>query len=341
MRQQKIVLAKHPVNLPVADDFSVINEELPAIADGEFLARVLYLGIEPRLRLMLNPTTEWNKDMRPHGGMAGIGRVIPGSAVATVVESRNDRYPVGALVEGMLGWQRFAVTTGAPHPTNNPEGIAVCDTSLSAEPRDFLAVLGTPGLTAYLALKYEGKLQPGDTVVITSAAGLVGSIAGQLAKMQGARVIGITSTRDKMDYLSDTLGFDAVISYRDTPDLGAAVAAVAPDGVDYYFDNVGGDMAEQIKSHLSPAGRVTRCGIVSAYTKQEWAQSKAFAGQFSVHNHVEDYPEARRELARYLKEGKLSYESRTFESLEHAPEALKGVLESKNIGKWFVRVSDL
>jgi NADPH-dependent curcumin reductase CurA len=332
-----MVLAKHPVGLPQDDDFRLEQAPLPSVADGQLLIRIRFLGIEPRLRLILNPTTDWNKAMRPHGAMAGIGRVIPGSALGVVEASRKAGFQAGDLVEGMLGWQEYALTEGAPHPTNNPEGLRVCDRSQGTREEDHVAVLGAPGLTAYLALKHEGRLQPGETVVITSAAGMVGSIAGQLARRAGARVVGVTSSEEKLRYLTDELKFDAAISYR-SPTWQQELDAATPDGVDYYFDNVGGTQADYIRSRLTPAGRVTRCGLVSKYTADQWDQAKEFDGQFSVHNHVPEYGEAREELSKLVQSGDLTYRLTILDGLASAPRGLRAVLEGQNIGRYLIRV---
>lgn len=334
---RRIVQARYPEGLPQDADFRI--EEVPARAleDGEIRVRVTHLGLEPRLRLMLNPTREWNKGMRPLGAMTDIGRVIPGSALGEVVESRSPHYPVGDLVEGMLGWQEYAITTGERHPTNNPEGIVRCDRSLSLRDEDHVAVLGIPGLTAHLGVEIEGRLVPGETVVVTSAAGMVGSIAGQLARLKGARVIGITGSEEKRRYLLDELKFDAALSYRDAGWL-EALRQAAPNGVDYYFDNVGGEQAAAIRVLCNAGARVTRCGIVSNYNVTEWNQTEQFAGQFSVHDHVGRYRAAREALSGLLKSGQITYRLTLIEGLEAAPAALRGVLQGKNIGRWLVRV---
>ena len=329
---RQIQLNAYPDSMPKATDFRLVEGPLPAAGAGEMLIRTLYLGLEPRLRLMMNPTTDDNRAMRPHGAMTDIGRVMPGTLLGEVIESNSAKCRVGQIVEGFLGWQNYVVTDGAPHPSNNPEGVAICDTSL-ADAIEFIGPLGAPGLTAWLALKHEGKLQPGETMVITSAAGMVGCLAGQLGKLAGARVIGLTSADEKVRYLTDDLGFDAGINYRNSEDLATAIRDSCPDGVDYYFDNTGGAMAETIKAQLTGGGQVTRCGLIAHYNAAEqWGQSKGFAGQFSVHEHVPEYPDARRAMGKLLAAGAIQYQRRVFTGLEQTPEAL-------NIGKWIVDVS--
>ncbi|NKB43964.1 MAG: zinc-binding dehydrogenase [Alphaproteobacteria bacterium] len=335
---QQIVLAAHPDGMPKPTDFRMEEGPIPEPGENEMLIRTLYIGLEPRIRLMLNPTTDDNKAMRPHGAMTDIGKVIPGTILGVVVKSNNPKYKTGDLVEGFLGWQNYVVTDGEPHPTNNPEGVAICDPEL-ADPIEFIGPLGAPGLTAILALKHEGKLEQEESIVITSAAGMVGSLTGQLALLLDAWVVGVTSTDEKCAYLTDELGFDAAINYNSTKDLGAAVKEACPDGVDYFFDNTGGDMAETIKKQLSKNGRVTRCGIIANYNKTGWNQSEQFDGQFSVHNHVSEYAEARGTMADLLKDGGIQYERKVFEGLDLAPSAFIGLLSGRNTGKWIVQVS--
>ncbi len=335
---RKIVLHAYPEGMPKRSDFRMEEGPIPEPGENEMLIRTLFIGLEPRIRLMLNPTDDENKAMRPHGPMTDIGKVIPGTVLGVVVKSNNPKYKTGDVVEGFLGWQNYVVTNGEPHPTNNPEGVTICDTEL-AEPVDYIGPMGAPGLTAILALKHEGKLQQEESVVITSAAGMVGSLAGQLALLLDAWVVGVTSTDEKCAYLMDELGFDAAINYKKTDDLAAAIKKACPDGVDYFFDNTGGVMADIISTQMSKNGRITRCGIIANYNKRGWNQSEQFEGQFSVHNHVSDYAEARQTISDLLKDEGLVYERKVFEGLETAPMAFIGLLSGENIGKWIVQVS--
>jgi len=336
---QKIVLAGHPNGMPKLSDFELVENAMPEVSGGEFLIKTLFLGLEPRLRLLMNPTTDDNRAMRPHGAMTGPGKVMVGTVLGVVVESKNENYPIGAFVDGFLGWQNYVLTDGNTNRTNNPEGIHIIDASISPA-LEFIGALGTPGLTSLLALKFEGRLKPGETMVVTSAAGLVGSIAGQLGLLVGARVVGLTSTDEKVSYLTNTLEFDAAINYRSTKNLDAAIKEACPDGVDYYFDNTGGHIAETIKKQLSANGRVTRCGLVAHYNQDNWGQSEKFAGQFSVHNHVESYEEGREVLADLLNSGDIQYERTIFYGLNSAPQAFIDLLSGKNIGKFLVQVAN-
>lgn len=337
---KQVVLNQYPSGTPAIDDFRVEEIEIPAVGQGQFLLRTIFLGIEPRQRPMLNPTTDDNREMRPHGAPCGPGKVIPGSALGEVVESRHADFAVGDLVEGFWGWSEYVVTDGSPHPTNNPAGCQVRDTSLGA-PEHHLGLFGLPGITAFLAVEGEGKLQTGETMVVSTAAGMVGSIAAQLGKLAGARVVGLTSLERKCDYLRDELNLDGAINYRAAADLKAAVSGACPDGVDYFFDNCGGPIAEAVVAHLNPHGRYTGCGFIAHYNQAQWGQSDHFRGMFSVHQHVPEYGRARRSLADLLRNGQLRYRTTVFEGLEEAPRAFIDLLEGKNIGKYLVRVGQV
>ena len=334
---RKIVLNSHPDGMPTKDNFKLIESALPDLGDEDILIRTLYIGLEPRIRLMMNPTNEENKAMRPHGAMTDINKIIPGTTLGTVVKSNNPNFKTGDIVEGFFGWQNYIITDGKPHPTNNPEGLVVCDTDL-AEAVHHIGPLGAPGLTSILALKHEGKLQPEETMVITSAAGMVGSIAGQLGLLCDAWVVGLTSTDEKCKYLIENLNFDVAINYK-SENVAEALKKACPDGVDYFFDNTGGDLADIIKKQLSKSGRVTRCGIIANYNKTGWNQSEQFAGQFSVHNHVNEYTAARKTMSELLQDDAIQYELKVFDGLDTAPEAFIKLLEGKNIGKWVIKVS--
>ena len=334
---RRVVQARHPDGPLRPEDFRLETIPTERAGPGEFLVRTIYLGLEPRQRVIINPTTDDNREMRPTGAMCAPGKHIPGSSLGEVVESSHLNYAVGDIVEGFLGWREYAATNGEPHPTNNPAGIMKVDRSLGALPHH-LGIFGLPGLTPLLALRYEGRVQPGETMVVTTAAGMVGSIAAQLGKLAGARVVGLTSRDAKCDYLLNDLRLDGAINYRTADPLEEAVAAACPDGVDYFFDNCGGPVSDVIKRFMNEGARYTGSGFVAHYDEKSWGQSEKFRGMFMVHNHVEDYPEGRQELAHLIQDGKIDYRITVFDGIENAPGALIDLLKGKNIGKYLVKV---
>lgn len=334
------VLAAHPEGIPKESDFRLEEGPVPVPGAREFLVRIILIGLEPRLRLMLNPTTESNKAMRPDGGATGLDRLIPSSAVGEVLQSNAPTFKAGDVVEGWLGWQTHAVTPAEGlSARHNPAGIRRLDLALGP-PSAHLSILGIPGLTALLAVKQQGALKAGDTMVVTSAAGTVGAVAAQLGKLAGARVVGLTSTDEKASYLTNELGLDAAINYRTAADLGAALRDACPGGIDYHFDNVGGDMAETIAAQFNDGARHTICGVISQYNvgQGQWHQFNAFSGYFNIHDHVDLYEDGKAELAGLMQAGKIKCVERIFDGLETAPEAFAGLMAGKNIGKWLVRV---
>jgi NADPH-dependent curcumin reductase CurA len=334
---KRVVMNRYPSGELTEEDFRLEDAPLPLIEDGELLVRTIYLGIEPRQRTVINPTTDDNREMRPAGAMCAPGKVIPGSMLGEVMESNNADYQVGDIVEGFMGWTQYAVTDGKPHPTNNPAGVQIRDRSLGAL-EHHLGIFGLPGITPLLALRYEGKLKPGETMVVTTAAGMVGCLAAQLGRLAGARVVGLTSRDEKCAYLLDELGLDGAINYRDSEDLVAEVAAACPEGIDYFFDNCGGPVAEAVKTQMKRDARYTGSGFVAHYNESKWGQSDKFRGMFMVHHYVDEYPAARRELADLMNAGKLGYRITFFDGIETAPGALIDLLKGRNIGKYLVRV---
>ncbi len=341
---KRVVMGRYPAGELKETDFRLEEAPMPVPRDGELLVRTIFLGIEPRQRVIINPTSDDNREMRPAGAMCAPGKVIPGSMLGEVIKSKNPSYQVGDIVEGFMGWTEYAVTDGKPHPTNNPAGLQIRDRSLGPL-EHHLGIFGLPGITPLLALRYEGKLKPGETMVVTTAAGMVGCLAAQLGKLAGARVVGLTSRAEKCAYLLDELHLDAAINYRDSDhnyrdsdDLAADVKAACPDGVDYFFDNCGGPVAEAVTTHMKPDARYTGSGFVAHYNESKWGQSNKFRGMFMVHHYVDEYPAARRELAELMNAGKLSYRITFFEGVEQAPRALIDLLKGRNIGKYLVRV---
>lgn len=334
---KRVVMERYPAGELTEGDFRLEEVPIPQPGPGEFLVRTIFLGIEPRQRVIINPTTEDNREMRPAGAMCAPGKVIPGSMLGEVVQSHHPGYRVGDIVEGFMGWTEYAVTDGTPHPTNNPAGVQIRERDLGPI-EHYLGIFGLPGITPLLALRYEGKLKPGETMVVTTAAGMVGSLAAQLGKLAGARVVGLTSREEKCRYLLEELRLDAAINYRQSRDLAAEVAAACPAGVDYFFDNCGGPVSDAVKTCMNPAARYTGSGFVAHYNAAEWGQSDHFRGMFMVHHYVEDYPAARRELADLMDAGKLAYRMTYFDGIEQAPRALIDLLQGRNIGKYLVRV---
>jgi hypothetical protein len=337
---KRFVLAAYPDGMPREGDFRLEEGPVPRPEPGEFLIRTIYISPEPRLRPMMNPTTPGNAAMRAeHGPTADIGRLMPGTAIGEVLRSRHVSYAEGDIVEGFFGWQTHIVSDGTVHARHNPAGIHKIDRGLGPISAH-AGVLGIPGITAYLAIQHEATPGPGETFVVTSAAGAVGSTAGQIAKIMGARVVGLTGSSDKATFLTGELGFDAAINYRRAPDLAAAVRDACPGGVDLYFDNVGGAVAETIIDQLNPGGCLTRIGVIAHYNDDaNWAQSQAFDPVFIVHDHVPEYDEARRTLAGLMASGELTARADIINGFENTPAAFIGMLKGENIGKRLVRVS--
>ncbi len=341
---KKILLAAYPNGLPRESDFRLTEGPVPTPADNEFLARALYLSVDPFLRMLMNPSSEANAASRKEGPITDVGRVMAGGFLGEVVESNNSKYPRGAVVEGMLGWQNYAVSTGWVNKRHNPGGVVVCETTLGVPVSLFASVLGRAGLTPYFCMTRELRPQPGETAVITAAAGAGGSIAGQIAKMAGCHVVGICGSDAKVDWITRELGFDVGINYKTTPDLDAALRDACPRGVDVHYDNIGGPIMESIAALHTSGHRYRLVGIASAYntvpdgqTHWSWPYEKPM---FVVHDYTNEYADGIREMANWIKRGSLKYREDVIDGIENTPRAFIGVLTGDNIGKRLVKVAD-
>ena len=330
---RQVVLASRPVGYPRESDFELTETPAPRPREGEVLVKAMWLSLDPYQRGRMRAA-------RSYAAPVEVGEVLTGGVVGRVLESRTPAFDDGDIVEGSLGWQSYAVSDG--------HGLRKVDTSMG--PTSYaLGVLGMPGMTAYFGLLDVGLPRPGDTVVVSAASGAVGQIVGQIAKIMGCRVVGTASTREKVDFIVEELGFDAGVNYR-TENLDDALARACPLGVDVYFDNVGGVVTDAVMEHLNTFARIAVCGQISQYNLDEpelgprnmrlLTVHQARMEGFLVFQFAHRYEEGRQRLAGWLREGKVKYREDVVEGLQIAPRAFIGMMRGENCGKLLVKVSD-
>jgi NADPH-dependent curcumin reductase len=334
---RQVRLARRPDGEPDDSTFSFEEHELPPLSDGELLLRVVYLSLDPYMRGRLS-------DAPSYADPVAVGEVIVGGTVCVVEESRDPSYDVGEVVLSYSGWQTHAVVD-ARHvrrldPTSAPISTA-------------LGVLGMPGFTAYAGLLEIGKPQPGETVVVAAATGPVGSAVGQIARLKGARAVGIAGGEQKRQALLDEFGFDVALDHR-SPTFPDDLAAAVPDGIDVYFENVGGPVTRQVLRHVNLYARMPVCGLVADYNASSAPEGRDrlpgfmrlvltksltvrgfIQGEF-VKSHTQDFV---RDMSGWVADGSVRYREDVVEGLDAAPEAFRGMLTGANFGKLLVRVS--
>jgi NADPH-dependent curcumin reductase CurA len=332
LANRQILLRQRPEGLVKPADFDIVTRPAPELADGEALLRVDYLGIDATVRTWLN---------RGEGYMPAveIGEVVRSSGIGRVVASRCDRFAVGTLAYALPGWQEYAVIHDDGLATPLPD---------DADALALLSIYGATGLTAYVGVVDIGEAAAGETVVVSAAAGATGSLAAQIAKILGCRVIGICGTDEKCRWLVDDLGLDGAINYR-TDDVNRRLRELCPDRVDVYFDNVGGDVLDAVLGHINQRGRVVLCGAISAYSRHGRPPGPSnYINLISRRGRMQGFlsldcwdrfPEVSAILAGWVGEGRLQYRSHVFEGLDAAPDALNAMFTGENIGKIVVRVS--
>ncbi len=328
---REIQLAARPEGEPRDTDFRLAEVEVPDPGPGEVLVRNLWMSVDPYMRGRMN-------DVRSYVPPFQIGAPLDGGAVGEVVESEADGIAVGDMVLHGLGWRELAVVPAG--------GARQVDPSLAPE-QAYLGVLGMPGLTAYAGLLEVAELRDDDVVFVSGAAGAVGSLVGQIAKLRGHRTIGSAGSSEKVAYLLDDLGFDAAFNYRDG-DVRKLLREAAPDGIDVYFDNVGGDHLEAALGSLRLRGRVAMCGAISAYNATEPPPGPRNLTQvigkrltlrgFIVSDHGHVMGDFAREVGGWLREGRIHHRETVVDGLENAPAAFIGLLRGENTGKMLVRV---
>ena len=326
----QIRLKSRPEGLPDASNFDTTQEAIPRPGDGEILARNIYLSLDPAMR-------GWMTDRKSYVEPIGLGDVMRGLTVSEVVESRAEGFEAGDLVSGVLGWQQYTIS--------DTKGIQKLPGGLPLPL--FLGPLGMTGLTAYFGLLDIGEPKEGETVLVSAAAGAVGSVVGQIAKIKGCHVVGLAGSDEKCAWL-ESLGFDVAINYKTAQDLGKAVYKACPKGVDVYFDNVGGEILDVALRQLNQGARIPLCGAISQYNATEPVPgpynylsllvNRARMEGFIVFDFRRRYPEALQQLGQWVSEGKIEGRYDIVQGLENAPQALLKLFDGSNTGKLIVQV---
>ncbi len=342
---RRIVLARRPEGAPTAEDFRLESVAMPGPGPGEVLVRILYLSLDPYMRGRMN-------DAKSYAEPVAIGAPMGGGCVAQVEVSNSPGFAPGDIVTGMMGW--------ASHWVADAEGLQTLDPD-AAPISSALGVLGMPGLTAWIGLNEYGRPKPGETLVVSAATGAVGSVVGQLGRIHGLRVVGVAGGAEKCAYAVDTLGFEACVDHRAATDARAlreALSAACPEGVDIYYENVGGKTLEAVLPLMNVGGRVPVCGMIAWYNsggpiaaaqqtgdllQRLWRTilvNRLSVNGFIIFDHFHRYPEFAKEVGGYLRDGSLSYREDVADGLESAPGAFMAMLEGGNFGKQLVKLSE-
>ena len=326
-----IKLANRPAGEPQLSDFEFATEDKPNPNDGEILLESKYISVDPYLRGRM-------RDVESYIDPFQLNEPMESTIVAEVVESKNSNFEKGDFVFGMLKWKEFQVSSGTGLNKVDPNKAP-----LSA----YLGILGLTGLTAYISLEKIADLKEGETLLVSGASGAVGSTVGQIGKIRGCHVVGIAGSDEKLALMKDKFGFDEGINYKTTDDMTEAIAKACPNGVDVYYDNVGGDILDAALNNINKNGRVINCGAISLYNEKEVPQGPRHEGilvkktvlmqGFLVRDHAKDFGNAIQQLAQWLQEGKITHEETIVEGFKNTPQAFLDIFKGKNKGKMVVK----
>ena len=328
----QIRMRRRPQAMVTPGDFETVDTELPELQEGEVLVRNMVLSLDPYMRPRMDPERSYVPPL-------AIGELMPGAAVGEVVETREPAMPKGSIITGPLGWQTYAVVK------RTTPRVRLLDPKLGP-PSAALSVLGMPGVTAHYGLLKLTDPQPGETVVVSAASGAVGSVAGQIAKIKGCRVVGIAGGADKCRYVTEELGFDACVDYR-APDFEQKLAAATPDYVNVVFENVGGPVFDAVLQRVADHARVALCGNISQYNAAEpyglkgmrqLLMHRVTIRAFVIADHNDYFPTALADLSVWVKEGKIKFKEDVSKGLASAPDAFIRMLTGKNFGKQLVKI---
>jgi NADPH-dependent curcumin reductase CurA len=330
MENKRVVMASRPAGWVTESNFRIETVPVPAPKDGEVLVKNHWLSLDPYMRGRMN-------DTKSYAAKQEIDAVMVGGTAGEVIESKNPKFKAGDKVSGMFGWQQYGLSDGT--------GLNKIDAS-RAPMSAFLGVLGMPGVTAWVGLLDICQPKAGETVVVSAASGAVGSVVGQIAKLKGARAVGIAGGKSKCDYVVNELGFDACIDYK-AGKLGDELRAAAPKGIDCYFENVGGEILDAVLKQMNAFSRIAVCGLISQYNATEAYGVKTFQSiltnrikvqGFIVSDRMELWAKALPELVGWVAGGKIKYRETVANGLESAPKAFIGLLKGENFGKQLVKL---
>lgn len=331
---RQIVLANRPKGIPGDETFQIVEQDMKELEEGEVLLRTLYVSVDPYMRGRMQDAESYIEPFQ-------LGKVIEGGSIGEVIESKSENFQQGDIAIGMFGWQT--------HYAAKEKEIRKINPSL-APITTHLGILGMTGLTAYFGLMDIGKPKEGETVVISGAAGAVGSVVGQIAKIKGARVVGIAGSEDKISFLKDQLQFDEAVNYKTAADLKEEINKACPNGVDVYFDNVGGEVSDAVLANLNRYARIPVCGAISAYNLESvdagprvqttLIKKSALMQGFTVGDFSNRFQEGAMQLGKWLQEGKLQYRETIREGFENIPNAFLDLFKGNNTGKLLVKVAD-
>ncbi|MEE3853124.1 NADP-dependent oxidoreductase [Gordonia sp. LSe1-13] len=336
-KNRRWLLAQRPSGIVGPEHFELVVDAVPSIADGEFLVRNRWLSCDPAQRTYM--------EFDSYIPAVQIGELMVGASVGEVVESKHPDFQVGDVVSGAFGWQEYAVSDGSPFgglipPVTVPDGV---------DAPTALSLFGITGLTAYIGLIDVARVKAGDTVVVSGALGAVGSVVCQIAKLKGCRVVGIAGGPRKCDLLRAELGVNEAIDYKND-DVDARLGETCPDGIDVFFDNVGGEILDAALAHIAVGARIALCGSVSGYSESQGRSpitnafnltlQRATMTGFLVFDHLDRAPEATADLATWAAQGQIKNQIDVVEGLENAPTALRRLFTGENVGKQLVRLAD-
>lgn len=336
MKNKEIVLAKHPTGKPAMETFGIHEIEMPQIEEDEVLLKNLYVSVDPGMRGFMDK----GKDDAA-GNKFKLNNAITSRSVAQVIESNNIDFPKGTIVHGRLPWRKFMAFKTHDLQKVDPD-LAPISTAVS--------ILGIPGLAAYFGMLRIGNPQPEETVVVSGAAGAVGSVAAQIAKIKDCRVVGIAGSEEKIEFLENELGLDKGINYKKTENMEQTISEACPDGVDVFFDNVGGELFDAVFNNINTHARLVICGQIAEYNKSNpplgprpqhaLIKKSARIEGFVVYDFKEEFEEAKQQLGEWLNDGQLKYKENLIEGFENIPSAFIGLFEGENTGKQMVKVAD-